>query len=95
MAAFEFFRKGDSVALIAKQLQRAESTVSGYLNDYMRFEKITDPSPWVDAETLAQVTNQSHLADTGKLKPLYDHFEGKIGYDQIRIVLTTLKNQNT
>ena len=36
-------------------MERAESTVCGYLQDFIRHEQITDPSPWVDAETIGRI----------------------------------------
>ena len=54
--SFPLFDEGLSIAEVAKKIGRAESTTRGYLNDYIRFQKVTDASRWVDAETIAKVT---------------------------------------
>ena len=64
----------------------------GYLNDYLRHDKITDSSAWVDESIRSRITSQLHLSDDGRLKPIYEHFGGEISYDLIRIVVTCHEN---
>ncbi|MFG0261432.1 MAG: HRDC domain-containing protein, partial [Novipirellula sp. JB048] len=92
LAAFEHFRRGESLAEVAEKLGRAVSTVSGYLQDYLRHEKITDPAPWVDAPTRDAILGNLHRLEAGRMKPLYEFFAGQISYDAIRIVLACHRN---
>ena len=47
--AFELFDAGTSPEEVAQTLGRAESTVGGYLRDYIADRRVTDPSPWVSS----------------------------------------------
>ena len=87
IAAFAYFRKGDSVASVAGKMQRAESTVARYLADYVRYHRINDPSPWVEPAVARRVLDHRHLASGGKLKPLFDRLGGDVSYEEIRITL--------
>ena len=95
--AFDYFRAGEAVESVVAKMGRATSTVMGYLNDYLRHERITDSSAWVDESTRSRITSQLHLSADGRLKPIYEHFGGEISYDLIRIVVTCHENtlQNT
>lgn len=92
LATFPLFREGKSVEEVAQQFNRALSTTHGYLQDYLRHERVTDPSPWVDSETAERIREAATTAGTGRLKPIYEALEGKIGYEAIRTVVTCLRN---
>lgn len=87
IAAFDYFRAGDSVDAVAQKMVRAKSTVIKYLADYVRYHRISDPTPWVNPEIATMVFENKTLADDGKLKPLFEHFKGQVSYDDIRITL--------
>ncbi len=91
-AAFEYFRRGDPLDEIATKLGRAYSTVCGYLEDYLRHEKITDCTPWVDVQTRDRVLAKVHLIENRKLKPLFEHFQAKIAYETLRVILICHEN---
>ncbi|MCS7468313.1 RecQ family ATP-dependent DNA helicase [Stieleria sp. ICT_E10.1] len=87
LAAFDYFRSGDSIESVAQKMSRAQSTVVKYLADYIRHHGINDPTPWVKPETAQRVLANKHLAGDGKMKPIFDHFNGEVSYDEIRITL--------
>ena len=89
--AFQFFRQGHSVQQVAQQMTRSASTVYGYLAEFMRHEKITDPSPWVDAATAQRVVQAAGRVGTERLKPIFELLDGQVRYEQIRIVVLCLK----
>jgi len=89
--AFPFFRQGHSVQQVAEQMNRATSTVFGYLAEFIRHEKITDPSPWVDAATVQRVTQAARRVGTERLKPIFELLDGQVSYEQIRMVVLCLK----
>jgi ATP-dependent DNA helicase RecQ len=93
IAAFEFFRQGQSVEDVARKMNRAVSTVNGYLNDYLRHEKITDPTPWVEPALAARIEQAVAQTEGDRLKPIFDTLGGDVGYDQIRVVLVCLQNR--
>lgn len=86
-AAFEYFRRGDSLEDIAKKLDRAYSTICSYLEDYLRHENITDCTPWVDKEIRDLVIAQAHLVENRRVKPLFEYFNAKISYETLRIIM--------
>jgi ATP-dependent DNA helicase RecQ len=92
ISAFEYFRAGESVETVAKRMDRAPSTVVGYLGQYLRHEQVTDPSPWVDEATATRVRTALEQVGGDRLKPIFDHMQGEVPYDQIRIVATCLAN---
>jgi len=93
VAAFAYFEKGQSIEAVAQQMNRAASTVSGYLTQYLQTKKITDNSPWVDQATSQQIIENLHRLEDNRIKPLYEHFEGQISYEAIRITLQCWRNQ--
>lgn len=88
LAALPLFRQGLSLDEVCTKLGRAQSTVSGYLAEYIRIDHVTDPSRWVSPENIATIESVLHLSEDGRLKPIYDALEGKISYEDIRIVIT-------
>ena len=91
--AAEYFAKGESIAVVAARLERAESTVCGYLLKWLKAESICDPSPWVDPDEARRI--ESAIAEHGDelLKPLYLALNQEISYDKIRIVVTCRRNR--
>ncbi|MBC8355047.1 MAG: DNA helicase RecQ [Planctomycetes bacterium] len=93
VAAFAFFRQRATIDEVAERMNRARSTVTGYLSDFLKHDKIDDSLPWV-REDVAQRIEQA-IAQVGneRLKPIHDHLNGEIDYDEIRIVATCLRNR--
>ena len=88
LASLPLWREGLSMDEVCAKMGRARSTVSGYLAEYIRLDKVTDPTRWVDAETVALIESALHVSEDGRLKPIYDALEGKVPYDDIRVVIT-------
>lgn len=93
-AAYEYFRRGDSLEDIARKLDRAYSTICSYLEDYLRHENITDCTPWVDKEIRELVIAQAHLVENRRVKPLFEYFNAKISYETLRIIMICHENAN-
>ncbi|QDV71356.1 ATP-dependent DNA helicase RecQ [Rosistilla carotiformis] len=93
LAAMDLFRNGMSLDDAVVELKRARSTVAGYLNDYLKHERVTDPTPWVETEVIQQI--EAVLAETGleRLRPIFDALDGKVDYDSIRIVASCWSNR--
>jgi ATP-dependent DNA helicase RecQ len=90
VSAFSLFRQGLSVEQVAQHMNRAVSTVHGYLAEFIQHEKFSDPSPWVDAATVERVVQAARQVGTERLKPIFDLLGGQVSYDQIRIVVLCL-----
>jgi len=93
--AFEYFREGLSIAEVAQRMNRAASTVQGYLAEYLRHEKATDWSPWVNADTAARIEAAAEQFGRDRLKPIFEALGGEVGYNEIRIVVACLQNRET
>ena len=83
-----------SIAETAQKLTRAESTVRGYLDRFIRHEGISDPSPWVENATVQQIHAAIEAVGNDRLKPIFEHLGGDVPYDQIRVVANCLANAN-
>ncbi|MGI9427283.1 MAG: helix-turn-helix domain-containing protein, partial [Bythopirellula sp.] len=92
ISAFPHFKAGLSIAQTAERMARAESTVRGYLDQFLSHEQVTDPSPWVDDITTARVHEAVEAVGSGRLKPIFEHLGGEVAYEQIRIVARCLAN---
>jgi ATP-dependent DNA helicase RecQ len=91
--AFPLFRQGLGIQEVAERMERATSTVYGYLSEFIRHEHVTDPSPWVDAESVQRITHAAEQVGTERLKPIFELLGGKANYEQIRIVVLCLQNR--
>ncbi|NLX98975.1 MAG: DNA helicase RecQ [Rhodopirellula sp.] len=92
--AFGYFREGRSVSEVAEQMGRATSTAYGYLADFIRNERVTDPSPWVDGPAADRIAQAARQVGLDRLKPIFECLGGEIGYEQIRIVVLCLQNKS-
>lgn len=93
LASLDYFRQQMSIEAVAEKMGRARSTVTGYLCEYLRHDRVTDPSPWVGAELLPAIEDALATSSDGRLKPIFEQLEGKASYDEIRIVLTCRQNR--
>ncbi len=95
--AAEYFARGLAVAEVAERLERAESTVYGYLIEWLRREKVTDPAPWVEDELRQRIEAAAERLDNDLLylKPIYQALDGEVSYDKIRIVITCLRQRRS
>jgi ATP-dependent DNA helicase RecQ len=94
-ASFGYFRQGLSVEEVARRMGRAASTVNGYLVEFLRHEKRTDPAPWVDAATTERIAAAVEVVGLERLKPIFEALGGSVPYDQLRIVGECLRNAAT
>ncbi|MEM6798408.1 MAG: DNA helicase RecQ [Planctomycetota bacterium] len=93
LAAFKHFREGLSLEETAAAMQRARSTVVGYLNQYLRHEQATDPTPWVEPAVASRVEAAIEEVGLRGLKPIHEQLGGEVDYDAIRIVATCVANR--
>ncbi|MCX7418234.1 MAG: DNA helicase RecQ [Planctomycetia bacterium] len=91
IGSFRFFRERKSVAEVAAIMNRAVSTVGGYLTEFIRHEQITDPTPWVEATLVKQIEDAALEEGLDRLRPIFDRFTGAVSYEQIRPVIECLR----
>jgi ATP-dependent DNA helicase RecQ len=88
---FEQFDQGLSRDEVALQLDRAISTVTGYLVKYIQARQIDDASTFLPADTVQRVLEVLPEVEDLRLKPIFEALDGTVTYDDIRIVVTCVK----
>ena len=91
--AFDLFEQKLSIKEVAKSVERAESTTTQYLVEYIKREKINNPYPWVDEQAFGRIIDAAEQVDRGHMKPIFDFLNGEIDYNQIRIGIACLRNK--
>jgi ATP-dependent DNA helicase RecQ len=86
--ALELFRRGTSVEETARQTGRAPSTVMQYLAEYIAQERPASIAAWVEPAVYKRVAAAARQFEFPRLKVLFESLEGKITYDQLRLVVT-------
>jgi ATP-dependent DNA helicase RecQ len=94
-SAFIHFRRGASIEEVMQRMGRARSTVCRYLQTYLRHEQVTDSNPWVNSAVARQIEEALETVDPGPLKPVFEHLDGKVSYDDIRIVAACIANRRS
>jgi ATP-dependent DNA helicase RecQ len=88
--AFNAFRRGAPIDDVVRLTGRARSTVAGYLADFIITERPGTIDRWVDHDHYEAITPVAARLGTDRLKPIYDEFEGRMTYDDIRLVVAHL-----
>lgn len=92
LAADELFRAGCSIAEVAAQLNRAESTTRQYLVDFLEREGRCSPEPWVAPEVFAQIDAAARELGDFRLTPICEHLGKAVPYDQLHVAVACLRN---
>ena len=90
--AAKLFAKGMSIDQVAEKLGRARSTTVNYLIQYLEANRISDPKPYVETDNieLVEMTFFDH-PDEEKLKPIHEALEGKVSYEDLKIIGACLR----
>ena len=91
---YDLFRKGQSIAAVAQQLERAATTVLQYLEQFIREERPASIDAWVKPETYASIADAARQTGGDRLKPIFLHLGEKVPYDLIRLVVAHLDIQS-
>ncbi|MBM83023.1 MAG: DNA helicase RecQ [Planctomycetaceae bacterium] len=92
LRSFEYFRQGLTITEVAAKMDRAPSTVTGYLSEFIQHEKETDATKWLDEATIREIDRAIEAVGDEKLSPIFNHLDGKVEYSAIRIVLACAQN---
>lgn len=91
--AFALFAKGKTVDEVAATIGRANSTVQGYLEQFIQEEKLEDPTAWVTGATARRIEEAVHECGDRALSPIHEYLGGEISYEEIRVVVACLQNR--
>ena len=73
------------------KLNRARSTVAGYLAEFIAEEKPASISPWVADAVYRQVAEAAMSQGERRLTPIFERLDGRVPYDTIRLVMAHLE----
>ena len=90
--AFELFAQARPIQQVAAATNRAESTTVQYLCEFIQEEGVDDPTPWVNPQTAKKIQQAIQKVGSKQLKLIFDHLNGQVDYNTIRITLACLKN---
>lgn len=84
--AFKMFADGIALDEVAAAINRAPSTTSQYLEEYIHQKRPESIEPWVNAAAYKEIAKA--VCDVGikPLKPIFDRLNEKHPYEAIRIV---------
>jgi ATP-dependent DNA helicase RecQ len=80
------FDRGASVEEVAAALNRAVSTCTGYLSNWIVRTQPPTIDAWVTPQQYQQVVAAAAAVGTQRLAPIHTHLEGALPYDIIRLV---------
>jgi ATP-dependent DNA helicase RecQ len=93
--AFRLFREGRSVDEVAAATDRARSTSSGYLAEFIEEEAPESISPWVDDATLSKAGAVMEEIGPERLSVYFAALDGSVSYDQLRLVRAFLDGRQS
>ncbi|MBS9777825.1 MAG: DNA helicase RecQ [Gammaproteobacteria bacterium] len=93
--SFALYEKGLSPKDIAEQRQLSEQTIMTHLCKAYQLGKSVDLHAFISPNELTQVKQAAvELDSPPALKPYFEHFNGKVSYDVIKICLFILENES-
>jgi len=89
--AFELFRKRRSLDDVKHKINRARSTVTEYLSEFIVQERPERIDCWVDDATYRSIAQAAAGSEDRRLTPIFERLDGRVPYDTIRLVLAHLE----
>ena len=86
VAAFPLFRDGLSPADAARELRVTEGTAANYLREYILETGHDDPTVWVDPGDARRAREAFEACGLRRLKPAFEHLDGAVSYEDLKIV---------
>jgi ATP-dependent DNA helicase RecQ len=85
------FRDGTDVEDVMHQTGLSRSTVYDYLAEWVKLDRPGDVRTWVPHEVYRAVEAAAKAVGAEKLKPIFEHLNGGVSYDHIRVSLAHLQ----
>src|SRR5439155_21109884 len=80
--------RGRSLVEVANAIGRAPSTTGQYLAEFIAERHPVNERSWVGDEVYEKVLTAAPDTGAESLKPIFEHLEGRVSYEEIRVVLT-------
>ena len=92
LQTWDLFKQGKSVAEIAEMRNVSPMTVTGHLATMYERGELLDIRQWVRPEQIDIIQGALTLfSEPYPLKEIFEHFEGKFSYDQIRFSIADFR----
>ena len=85
--AFRLFEEGRPLDEIAVATSRSESTIAGYLDNFIDERRPESVETWVPSALYERIVATGHQSPGGLLKPVFEALDGQVDYTSIRIAL--------
>jgi ATP-dependent DNA helicase RecQ len=92
--AFRLFAEQADVVDVVHQTGRSRSTIMGYLCDFIRDTKPPSIAAWVKPDLYEEIAAAARQSGMDRLKPIFEALDGRVEYDDIRLVVTHLNCQS-
>jgi ATP-dependent DNA helicase RecQ len=89
--AFQLFRQGIALEEIGRRTERGRSSISEYLDEFIRDVRPASVAAWVSDELYRRIADAARQVGTERLKPIYLALNEQVSYDDIRIVRAHLQ----
>ncbi len=89
--AMKMFGEGATIDVVAAATKRAQSTVFGYLAQFIEEWRPSSVAPWVDERTYDRVSAAIDAVGMDALRPIFVHLDEQVPYETIRIVAAHLR----
>ena len=86
-AAEALFEQGRSIAEVAAEIGRAESTTGQYLSEWIVNRCPASIAPWVEPTIYEKVVAALRGSEDGRLRPVFEALGGAVDYETIRFVV--------
>jgi len=83
----KMFARDCSIEQVMATLNRAHGTTVGYLAEFIRVTQPDNIDTWVDPNTYRLVEEAVAQVGSQFLRPIFEHLDGKVPYDTIRLVV--------
>ena len=94
LQTWEMFKQGKSVKDIAAMREISPMTVASHLATMYERGELLDIRQWVQPEQMDIIQGALSLfSEPYQLKEIFEHFEGKFSYDQIRFSIADFRKQ--
>ena len=90
--AFELFAQQRGICEVAARINRAESTTTQYLIDFIQTEDVSDPSPWVNTATSQKIKQTVRKLGSKQKSLIFKELSGRATYPDIHITLACMRN---
>ena len=85
--AFQLFSRGRSLTDVAGAIGRAPGTTSEYLAEFIAERHPINVRAWVGDDVYRKVLTAARDTGADRLKPIFEHLNGEVSYEEIRVVL--------